>query len=534
MSCYFIYYIFCMFLLSYIKNTELFQELQNKGQLKTDILSGLTVALALVPEAIAFSFVAGVNPIVWLHAAFIVGLITALFWGRPGMISGATGALAIVMTSLVVTHWVDYLFATLILMGALQILFWVCSLWKLVRLIPHPVMIWFVNGLAIIIFLAQIEQFKVGESYLGGAELLIMLGLIAITMAIIFFLPKITKSLPSGLVAIVFVTLLVLYVPWLEDVRTVSSYLAENGYQSLVGTFPVFSLPRIDVGFLEMMIIITPYAFILAVIGLTESLMTLSLIDEITETRWNNNKESIGQGLANTICWFFGAMWGCAMIGQSMINISNGGRGRISGASAAIFLILLIIFASSFIAIIPLAALVGLMFMVVIWTFAWPTFKMLFKIPKSDAFVIIAVTLITVESWDLALAVISGVIISALVFAWKKAEHIDAIRSIDVKKVTHYDLSWPLFFGSVERFKTLFSVKEDTKEIIIDFADSHVMDHSAIEAINSLTEKYERAGKKLHLRHLSPDCREKIRNAEKIVDINVIEDPKYFVADVKI
>lgn len=523
-----------MLLLSYLKKQKFFSELQDKAQLKSDILSGLTVALALVPEAIAFSFVAGVNPMVGLHAAFIVWLITAIFGGRPGMISGATGALAVVMTSLVVSHGVEYLFATLVLMGILQILFGLFGLGKLVRLIPHPVMLGFVNGLAIIIFLAQVGQFKVDDKWLGWSELMIMWALILLTMGIIHFLPKLTKSVPSGLVAIVAMTLAVLFIPGLEDVRTVSSYLAENGYKDLVGSFPTFHIPVIEVGFLEMMKIITPYALILVIIGLTESLMTLSLIDEITETRGNNNRESIGQGIANGVCGLFGAMGWCAMIGQSMINISNGGRGRASGISAAIFLIVLIVFATSYIAMIPLAALVGLMFMVVIGTFAWPTFKMLPKIPRSDAFVIIVVTVITVVSGDLALAVVAGVIISALVFAWKKAEHIDVERFVDEKNITHYDLDGPLFFGSVSRFKTLFDISSDTNEVIIDFADSHVMDHSAIEAINSLTEKYLKSGKKLHLKHLSADCRARIKNAEKIVDINVIEDPKYFVADVKV
>jgi len=519
-----------MLLLSYIQKKWWFCELSDTRQLKTDVLSGLTVALALVPEAIAFSFVAGVNPMVGLHAAFIIWLITALFGGRPGMISGATGALAIVMTSLVVSYGVEYLFATLILMGVLQIAFGLFWLWKLVRLIPHPVMLWFVNGLAIIIFLAQVWQFKVAGEWLGSSDMLIMWGLILLTMAIIQFLPKLTRSLPSGLVAIVVVTLITLFVPWFEDVRNVSSYLAENGYANLIGSFPTFHIPVIEVWFIEMMQIITPYALILAIIGLTESLMTLSLIDEITETRWHNNKESIGQGIANWVCGFFGAMGGCAMIGQSMINISNGGRGRMSGISASVFLIVLIVFATKYIALIPLAALVGLMFMVVIGTFAWPTFKMLPKIPRSDAFVIIAVTAITVISGDLALAVLAWVIISALVFAWKKAEDISVHRYIDAKNITHYELSGPLFFGSIEKFKTLFAIKKDTKEVIIDFADSHVMDHSAIEAINSLTEKYQKAGKKLHLTHLSADCRTRIKNAQEIVDINVIEDPKYFVA----
>jgi sulfate permease, SulP family len=521
-----------MLLLSYLQKTSFFHELQDSKQLKTDVLSGLTVALALVPEAIAFSFVAGVNPMVWLHAAFIVWLLTAIFGWRPGMISGATGALAVVMTSLVVTHGIEFLFAALVLMWAIQILFWVLSLWKLVRLIPHPVMLGFVNGLAIIIFLAQIWQFKVGGEWISGSQWLIMWGLIVLTMWIIHYLPKLTKAVPSGLVAIVFVTFLALLVPGLEDVRTVSSYLSENWYDSLVASFPAFHIPVIDIPLLEMLQIILPYSFILAIIWLTESLMTLTLIDEITETRGNNNKEAIGQGIANTVCGFFGAMGWCAMIWQSMINISNGWRGRMSGISASLFLIILIVFATKYIELIPLAALVGLMFIVVIGTFAWPTLKMLNKIPKSDAFVIVAVTAITVISWDLALAVIAWVIISALTFAWNKAENISAEKSVDKKGITHYDLDGPLFFWSVTKFKEIFDIKDDTKEVIIDFARSRVMDHSAIEAINGLTEKYKKAGKKLHLKHLSQDCRGLIKNAEKIVDINVIEDPKYFVADI--
>jgi len=523
-----------MLLLSYLNKKGFFDELKDKNQLKTDLLSGLTVALALVPEAIAFSFVAGVNPMVGLHAAFIVGLITAIFGGRPGMISGATWAMAIVMVELVSSHGLDYLLAALVWVGFLQVLFWVFGLWKLVRLIPHPVMLWFVNGLAIIIFMAQIGQFKVWQEWLGWLDMTIMWGLILLTMAIMHFLPKLTKSVPSGLVAIVFVTLLVVFIPWLEEVRTVSSYLAENGYKDLVASFPSFHLPKIEESFIDMIYIIAPYSLVLAIIGLTESLMTLTLIDEITETRGKSNREAIGQGIANTTCGFFGAMWGCAMIGQSMINISSGARWRASGISAAVFLISLIVFATSLISMIPLAALVGLMFMVVIGTFAWPTIKMMNKIPRSDAFVIVAVTSITVITKDLAIAVISGVIISALVFAWKKAEDIHVLRFIDEKWITHYDLEWPIFFGSITKFKTLFDVKNDTKEIIIDFADSKVMDHSAIEAIDSLTEKYEKEWKILHLRHLSEDCRLLIKNAEKIVDINVMEDPKYRVADDKL
>ncbi len=523
-----------MLLLTYLKKKWFFDELKDKNQLKTDILSGLTVALALIPEAIAFAFVAGVDPMIWLHAAFIVWLITAIFGGRPGMISGATWALAVVMVSLVALHWVEYLFATLVLMWILQILFWMFKFGKFVRLIPHPVMLGFVNGLAIIILLSQIDQFKIDWEWMMGYVIIEMVILIIITMAIIYFLPKLTKAIPSALVAIVFVTLLTLFFPGLEDTRTVASYLADNGYKELLGVFPSFHIPQIDVSFFEMMYIITPYAFILAVIGLTESLMTLTLIDEITETKGNNNKESIGQWLANTTCGFFGSMWGCAMIGQSMININNGWRWRASGISAAIFLILMIVFATAYISMIPLAALVWLMFMVVIGTFAWPTIKMLNKIPKPDAIVLILVTFITVYTGDLAMAVISWVIISALVFAWQKSQDIYVKRTVDQKwEITTYKLEGHLYFGSVEKFKTLFTFRKDTKTVILDFQNSKVLDHSAIEAIDSVTEKYLKKHKNLHLKHLSEDCRELLKNAESIVDINIIDDPKYRVANDK-
>ncbi|MEA3304802.1 MAG: SulP family inorganic anion transporter [Patescibacteria group bacterium] len=498
--------------------------------MKTDVLSGLTVALALIPEAIAFSFVAGVHPMVGLHAAFIVGLITAVFGGRPGMISGATGALAVVMTSLVLQYGIEYLLATVVLMGIFQILFGLFKFGKFVRLIPHPVMLGFVNGLAIIIFMSQLGQFQIDGEWITGASALIMAGLVLLTMGIIHFLPKITKAIPSGLAAIVVVTLIALFIPGLEDTRTVASYLIENGYNNLVGTFPSFHIPMIDMGLWDMLQIITPYALILAIIGLTESLMTLSLIDEITDTRGKSNREAIGQGLANTTCGFFGAMGGCAMIGQSMINISNGGRGRMSGITAAVALILFIVFGTAFISQIPLAALVGLMFMVVIGTFAWPTIKMLTKIPKSDAFVLLAVTFITVYTGDLAIAVITGVVISALVFAWQKSQNLTVVRSVEGGTTT-YMLDGFLFFGSVEKFKTLFDSKNDTQEVVIDFANSRVMDHSAIEAINSLTEKYLKQGKEIHLRHLSADCRKLLKNAEDIVDVNIMEDPKYKIAD---
>jgi len=540
-----------MILLTYLNKKGFFSEFSDKRQLKIDLLSGLTVALALIPEAIAFSFVAKVDPMVGLHAAFIVGIITAIFGGRPGMISGATGAMAVVMTAMVMTYGIEYLFVTLVLAGVLQMLFGLAKMGKFVRLIPHPVMLGFVNGLAIIIFLSQIDQFKVNKvidwefvkingdfvkEWISFDLAIIMWALILLTMAIMQFLPKFTKAIPSGLAAIGTVTLLAMYVPFLhENTQTIAWYLADND-SVLKGGLPQFFNPfaHISTWILETLKIIVPTAFALAIIGLTESLMTLSLIDEKTNSRGKGNKESIAQWVANFVCGFFGSMWGCAMIGQSMINISSGWRGRMSGISASIFLLLFIVFGISIISLIPIAALVGLMFMVVIGTFAWPTLKMLNKIPKSDAFVLIAVTVITVATGDLAIAVISGIIISALVFAWQKSTQISVRRYIDEDNITHYDLEWALFFGSIEKFKTLFDLKSDTKEVIIDFADSKIMDHSAIEAIDNLTDKYAEENKTLHIRHISEDCRKLIKNADKMVDINIKEDPTYAVADDKL
>ena len=523
-----------MFLLRWLAKND-YIDLEKKWQIKSDLLSWITVALALIPEAIAFSFVAKVDPMVWLWAAFIMWLFTAIFGWRPWMISGATWAMAVVMTSLVAVYWLEYLLVAVIWAGIIQILFWLFKLWKIIRLIPHSVMLGFVNGLAIIIFLAQMWQFQTSSwEWLWWTSMIIMLLLVFITMWIIHFLPKLTKSIPSWLVAIVFVTLLVLYIPALSWTWTVATYLADNWFESLKWWFPQFHIPEIKENFLEVLKVVLPYSFILAIIWLTESLMTLTLIDEITETRWKSNREAIGQWIANTTCGFFWAMWGCAMIGQSMINISNWWRKRLSWVSASIFLILFVVFGTSLIMKIPLAALVWLMFMVVIGTFAWPTLKMLNKIPKSDAFVIIAVTLITAISGDLALAVVSWVVIAALVFAWQKSQDITAKKIISNNKITTYKLDWPLFFASVTKFKEIFNPKNDPNEVVIDFAKSRVMDHSAIEAINNLTDKYKKEGKKLHLIHLSFDCKKLLKNADKIVEVNLAEDPKYFVSDDKL
>lgn len=502
--------------------------------LKSDLLSGLTVALALVPEAVAFAFVAGVEPLVGLYAAFMVGLITAAIGGRPGMISGATGALAVVMVSLVASHGVEYLFATVVLMGIFQILAGVFKLGKFIRLVPHPVMLGFVNGLAIVIFLAQMKQFQFADDegvlqWLQGEQMFMMLGLVALTMAIIHFLPKLTKVVPSSLAAILTVTLLVIGLDL--DARTVQDVLADmtgNPAATIAGGLPEFHIPMVPLN-AETLRVIVPYALILAAIGLIESLLTLTLIDEITETRGRGNKECIGQGVANVATGFFGGMGGCAMIGQSMININSGGLGRASGISAALFLLTFILVGSSLIEIIPVAALVGVMFIVVIGTFEWASLRLWGKIPRSDLIVVVAVTGVTVWQ-DLAVAVVVGVIISALVFAWKHASNMSfEVRDEYDTKV--YKPSGPLFFASVQAFRDQFNPKMDPPEVIVDFANCRVMDHSGIEAIDSLAERYLKAGKELHLRHLSPECRKLLTKAGNLVEVNVIEDPNYKVAD---
>ncbi len=504
---------------------------------KNDLLSGLTVALALVPEAVAFALIAGVEPLVGLYAAFMVGLITAVAGGRPGMISGATGALAVVMVSLVAEHGVEYLFATVVLMGAIQITAGFLRVARFIRLVPHPVMLGFVNGLAIVIFLAQLGQFgEPGQpgwatgTFLEGSildvawiapdKLTVMLILVAVTMAIIKFLPLITKALPSSLVAIVVVSLAVIFLN--IDTRVVGDVA------SIAGGFPQFSIPTVPFN-LATLSIIFPYALILAAIGLIESLLTLRLIDEITETRGNGNKESIGQGIANVATGFFGGMGGCAMIGQSMININSGGRGRLSGIMAALSLLAFILFASPLIEQIPIAALIGVMFIVVIATFEWSSFRIIRRVPKQDAFVLIAVSAVTVFT-DLAIAVIVGVIISALVFAWNHAKEVRVEKRENRYGSHYYTVHGPLFFGSTASFSEQFTPRDDNVDVIIDFADSRVCDHSGIEAIDALAMRYKKNNRTLHLLHLSPECKTLLRKAGDMVEINVVEDPDYFVA----
>jgi len=508
---------------------------RSNGSVKDDILSGITVALALVPEAVAFAFVAGISPIVGLYGAFMMGLVTSIFGGRPGMISGATGALAVVMVHLVSegnaiggndSAGLQFLFATLILAGIFQVMAGAFKLGKFVRMIPHSVMMGFVNGLAIVIFISQLGMFKSEGQWLNGPSLYVMLALVGLTMAIMYFLPMLTKKVPAALTAIVVVSLIAIF-GGLET-ETVKSFIVSSGGEGIKAGLPTFNVPMITLGW-ETLQFITPYALILAAIGLIESLMTLNLIDELTDSHGHGNRECVAQGGANIINGFFGGMGGCAMIGQSIINIKSGGRGRLSGIVAALALLCFILFASSYIEMVPIAALVGVMFMVVIGTFAWSSFKVWNKVPSSDVFVIVLVTVMTVI-FDLAIAVIAGVIVSSLVFSWENAKRIRARKYIDDHGVKHYEIFGPLFFGSIELFQSKFDIANDPKEVIIDFKESKITDQSAIESINKLTEKYLKNGKSIHLRHLSSDCIKLIKKAEKICEVNVVEDPNYFVA----
>ena len=503
------------------------------SRLRIELLSGLTVALALVPEAVAFAFVAGVHPLVGLYAAFMVGLITALIGGRPGMISGATGALAVVMVALVAEHGVEYLFATVVLMGILQVIAGAMHWGRFIRLVPHPVMLGFVNGLAIVIFLAQMGQFKVpgsmentghglgGGEWLSGLQMYTMLGLVALTMAVIWVTPRITRIVPAPLAGIFVVAALVigfgLDVPRVGDLA------------SIEGGLPAFHIPMVPLNW-ETFEIILPYAVILAAIGLIESLLTLNLVGEITGKRGGASQECIAQGVSNVATGFFGGMGGCAMIGQSMINVKSGGRTRIAGIAAALFLLIFILFASPLIEQIPLAALVGVMFMVVIGTFAWNSFKIMRKVPLMDAFVIVLVTVVTVME-DLAVAVVVGVIVSALAYAWNNAKRIHAVtrESATEKGARVYEIQGPLFFGSSDGFTELFDVQNDPDTVIVDFAESRVVDQSALQAIENIAGKYEAAGKRVMLRHLSRDCHKLLNKAGHLM-VDSDDDPDYELA----
>ena len=516
---------------------------------KNDILSGLTVALALVPEAVAFAFVAGIDPLVGLYGAFIMGLFTALFGGRPGMISGATGATAVVMVHMIQKGnevgigladpinnlGLQWLFITLLIVGLIQISAGVFRLGKFVRLIPHSVMMGFVNGLAIVIFLSQLGLFKVtkdgNSQWMAGNDLYVMLGFVGLTMAIMYLMPKLTKKIPSALVAIVVVAAVTIFGG--IEVSTVGSFIKEGGGIGLEGSLPKFQSQLF--GFVSSLEgnwgLILSTAFILAAVGLIESLMTLNLIDEMTESRGSGNRECLAQGGANILNGLFGGMGGCAMIGQSIININSGGRGRLSGVVAALALLSFILFGSSLIEQVPIAALVGVMFMVVIGTFAWSSFRIINKIPISDAFVLVVVSSITVWQ-DLAIAVIAGVIISALVFAWENATMIRARKRIKEDGTKVYEIWGPLFFGSVQNFNSKFDVKNDPDSIEIDFIESKVSDHSGIEALRNVANKYLDSGKQITLTHLSPECKTLLMKSNPEWDTHIessIDDPRYYV-----
>nr|WP_181718640.1 SulP family inorganic anion transporter [Pedobacter sp.]QJS06220.1 sodium-independent anion transporter [Pedobacter sp.] len=502
-----------------------FFDFSQKVNYKTEILAGITVAMTMMPESLSFAILAGFPPLVGLYAAFIMGLVTAIIGGRPGLISGGAGAIVVVLIALMQAHGIEYVFAAVALAGVVQILVGVFKLGKFIRLVPQPVMYGFVNGLAVIIFMAQLEQFKTvvnGETtWLAGQPLMIMAGLVALTIAVVVFFPKITKAVPPSLAAIIVVFFVVL--GFGIDTKTVSDIA------SVSGGFPPFHIPNVPLT-LETFKIILPYAVIMAGVGLTEGLLTLNLVDEITGTRGNGNRECVAQGTANILNGFFFGMGGCPMIAQTLVNLSAGARARLSGIVAALTILLIILFGAPIIGLVPMAALTGVMIMVAVGTFEWVSFKIINKMPKQDIFVGILVAVITVWLHNLALAVLIGVIISALVFAWESAKRIRARKYIDDKGVKHYEIYGPLFFGSVTAFSEKFDVTDDPLEVIIDFKDSRVADMSAIEALSKLTERYHKVGKKLHLKHLSEDCRVLLTNAGDVIDVNIYEDPTYRVA----
>lgn len=504
-------------------------DFKQKVDYKIEILAGLTVAMTMIPESLSFAILAGFPPLVGLYGAFIMGLITAIFGGRPGLISGGAGATVIVLIALMQSHGLEYVFGAMALAGVIQIIVGLFKLGKFIRLVPHPVMFGFVNGLAVIIFMSQFEQFKQvtnGTSeWLSGSPLLTMSGLVALTIAIILIFPKITKAVPASLVAIIVVFAVV--VGFNIDTKQVVDIA------SVSGSLPPFHIPEIPFTW-ETFMIILPYGAIMAAVGLTEGLLTLNLVDEITATKGNSNRECLAQGSANIANGFFYGMGGCPMIAQTLVNLSAGSRARLSGIVAALTILLIILVGAPIIELVPMAALTGVMIMVAIGTFEWASFKAFTKMPKADILVMVIVTLITIFFHNLALAVLVGVIISALIFAWESAKRIRARKYVDENGVKHYELFGPLFFGSTTAFAEKFDVNNDPNEIIIDFAESRISDMSAIDAVNKITERYAKVGKKVHLKHLSSDCIDLLKNAEAIIDVNILEDPTYKVAVEKV
>jgi sulfate permease, SulP family len=497
-----------------------------KVNYRIEILAGLTVAMTMIPESLSFAILAGFPPLVGLYGAFIMGLVTAIFGGRPGLISGGAGATVIVLIALMKSHGLEYVFGAIVLAGVIQILVGLFKLGKFIRLVPQPVMFGFVNGLAIIIFMSQLEQFKTvingNVHWLSGFPFLIMAALVMLTIGIVLIVPKFTKAVPSSLVAIIIVFAIVLI--FNIDTKQVQDIA------SISGNLPPFHIPIFPLN-LETFQIILPYGVIMAAVGLTEGLLTLNLVDEITATKGNSNKECLAQGSANILNGFFFGMGGCPMIAQTLVNLSAGSRARLSGIIAALTILVIILVGAPVIEKLPMAALTGVMIMVAIKTFEWTSLKIFKRMPKSDIFVMLVVMIITVILHNLALAVLIGVIISALVFAWDNAKRIRARKFIDETGAKHYEIFGPLFFGSVTNFTEKFDVINDPNEVIIDFKESRVADMSAIEALNVITNRYYKLGKKVHLRHLSPDCIQLLNNAEAIIDVNIIEDPTYLLVD---
>lgn len=501
-------------------------DFSQKVNYRTEILAGITVAMTMIPESLSFAILAGFPPLAGLYAAFIMGLVTAIFGGRPGLISGGAGATVIVLIALMKSHGLQYVFGAVALAGVIQIVVGLLKLGKFIRLVPQPVMYGFVNGLAIVIFMSQFEQFKVaadaGTSWLSGTPLLIMSGLVALTVTLVLVVPKLTKKIPASLVAIavVFAAVVLFNIDTrrVEDIASVS------------GSLPPFHIPQIPFTF-ETLQIIFPFALIMAAVGLTEGLLTLNLVDEITGTKGNSNRECVAQGGANILNGFFYGMGGCPMIAQTLVNLSAGSRARLSGIIAAITILIIILVGAPVIGKLPVAALTGVMLMVAIGTFEWASFRILKRMPKSDIFVMIVVTLITVFLHNLALAVLIGVVISALVFAWDNAKRIRARKHLDENGVKHYEIYGPLFFGSVTGFAEKFDVNNDPQEVIIDFAESRVVDMSAIDVLNALTARYSKLGKTVRLKHLSKDCRALLQNASAIIEVNILEDPEYLVTE---
>ena len=499
-------------------------DLNQKVNLKNETLAGLTVAMTMIPESLSFAILAGLSPLTGLYAAFLMGIVTAVFGGRPAMVSGGAGATVVVLMALAASHGVEYLFAAVVLAGIFQLLVGLLKLGKFVRLIPQPVMYGFLNGLAVIIFMAQVAQFKIKENgiehWLQGSSLYNMIALTLLTIAIVILLPKFTKAVPASLVGILIVFGLVYF--FNIDTKKVIDIA------SVQGSFPSFSIPEVPFS-LDTLKTIFPYALVMAGVGLIESLLTLNMVDEITNTKGSSNREATAQGIANITNGFFSGMGGCAMVAQTLVNVGAGARTRISAIIGALTILFIILIGGPVIEQIPMAALVGVMIMVAIGTFEWASFRIINKMPRHDILIGILVALITVVLHNLALAVLIGVILSALVFAWESAKRIRARKRIDDQGIKHYEIFGPLFFGSTTKFMEKFDLLNDPEQVIIDFKESKVVDMSAIDALNKLTEKYKKAGKRIQLRHLSPDCRQLIKNAESVIDVNIIEDPTYKV-----